>query len=159
MTDALVSVVLILGVAIIAVRRRTIAIGLLAGQSLALGIGALTLAGRRSSDYLAAGLVLITKALILPVLLYWLIRRTREPRLVVAANGPLVRVSVAVALAICAGVLIPSLGSGALHSERAAVALVLVGIAIVVMRRPTIFQVLGLIVAENGVALLAVSVP
>jgi hydrogenase-4 membrane subunit HyfE len=36
---------------------------------------------------------------------------------------------------------------------------VLVGIAIVVARRPVFFQLLGLIVAENGLSLLAVSVP
>ncbi len=159
MSDGLVSLILILGIAIIVVRRRTVAIALLDTQSLALGIGALTLSGDRSSDYLAAALVLLTKAVVVPLLLYWLIRRTPEPRLVIAANGPLVRLSVAVALAICAGVLTPSLGSGEVHTERAAVALVLVGIAIVVMRRPILFQLLGLIVAENGVALLAVSVP
>ncbi len=159
MSDGLVSLILILGIAIIVVRRRTVAIGLLAAQSLALGIGALTLSGHRSSDYLAAALVLLTKAVVVPLLLYWVIRRTPEPRLVIAANGPLVRLSVAVALAICAGVLTPSLGSGEVHTERAAIALDLVGIAIVVMRRPILFQLLGLIVAENGVALLAVSVP
>ena len=35
----------------------------------------------------------------------------------------------------------------------------LVGIAIVVARRPGVLQLLGLIVAENGLSLLAVSVP
>jgi hydrogenase-4 component E len=160
-SDGLVSLISVLAIAIIVVRRRTVAIGLLAAQSLVLGIGALSLSGDRSSEYLTAALVLLTKAVVVPLLLYWLIRRTPEPRLVVAPNGPLVRLSVAVALAICAGVLMPSLGlgSGEIHTERAAVALVLVGIAIVVMRRPTLFQLLGLIVAENGVALLAVSVP
>jgi hydrogenase-4 component E len=39
------------------------------------------------------------------------------------------------------------------------VAVVLVGIAIVVARRPAFLQMLGLIVAENGLSLLAVSVP
>jgi hydrogenase-4 membrane subunit HyfE len=38
-------------------------------------------------------------------------------------------------------------------------ALVLVGIAIVIARRPILFQLLGLVVAENGLSLLAVSVP
>jgi hydrogenase-4 component E len=36
---------------------------------------------------------------------------------------------------------------------------VLVGIAVVVMRRPALLQVTGLVVAENGVALLAISAP
>ena len=35
----------------------------------------------------------------------------------------------------------------------------LVGIAIVVARRPAFMQMLGLLVAENGLSLLAVSVP
>ena len=52
----------------------------------------------------------------------------------------------------------PSLGLGDLHAQRAAVALVLVGIAIVAARRPILFQLLGMIVAENGVSLLAISV-
>jgi len=158
-SDGLVSLILVLGIAIIGVRRRTVAIGLLAAQSLTLGIGALALSGVRSSEYLTAALVLLTKAVVVPLLLWWLIRRTPEPRLVIATNGPLVRLSVAVAVAICAGVLMPSLGSGSAHTERAAVALALVGIAIVAMRRPILFQLLGLLVAENGVALLAVSVP
>ena len=135
------------------------AIGLVAAQSLALGIGALGLAGGRSGDYLVASFVLLTKAVVLPVLLYALIRRTPEPRLVVAANGPLVRLAGAGAVALCAGLLMPPLGLGDPHIEHAAVALVLVGIAIVVARRPLLFQLLGLIVAENGLALLAVSVP
>ena len=53
----------------------------------------------------------------------------------------------------------PPLGLGAPHTEHAAVALVLVGIAIVIARRPILFQLLGLVVAENGLSLLAVSVP
>ena len=159
MSDGLVSLILILGIAIIVVRRRTVAIGLLAAQSLALGIGALTLSGDRSSDYLAAGLVLLTKAVVVPLLLYWLIRRTPEPRLrrrrERAARPAFGRGRTR---DLC-GRLDAAPRLGEVHTERAAVALVLVGIAIVVMRRPILFQLLGLIVAENGVALLAVSVP
>lgn len=159
MNSALVTVILLLGLAVIVVRRRSVAIGLIAAQSLGLGIGALGLAGGRSGDYLVASFVLLTKAVVLPVLLYALIRRTPEPRLVVAANGPLVRLAGAGAVALCAGLLMPPLGLGNAHTEHAAVALVLIGIAIVVARRPLLFQLLGLIVAENGLALLAVSVP
>ncbi len=35
----------------------------------------------------------------------------------------------------------------------------LIGIAIVIARRPLLFQLIGLIVAENGLTLLAISVP
>jgi hydrogenase-4 component E len=159
MSSVLVSVILALGLAVIVVRRRSVAILLLAAQSLALGIGALGLAGGRSGDYLVATVVLLGKAVVIPSLLYALTLRTPEPRLVIAANGPLVRLAGAGAVALSAGVLMPSLGLADGHTEHAAVALVLVGIAIVAARRPVLFQLLGLIVAENGLALLAISVP
>lgn len=47
MSNALVDAMLGLGLAVIVVRRRSVAIALLAAQSLALGIGALSLAGGR----------------------------------------------------------------------------------------------------------------
>jgi hydrogenase-4 component E len=156
---ALVDAMLALALAVIVVRRRSVAIGLLAAQSLALGIGALSLAGGRSGDSLVASFVLLSKAIVLPLLLYALIRRTREPGLVVAAASPLVRLACGGAVVLCAVVLVPSLGLGDAHTEHSAVALVLLGITIVVARRPILFQLLGLIVAENGLSLLAVSVP
>lgn len=159
MNGALVDAMLGLGLAVIVVRRRSVAIVLLAAQSLVLGIGALSLAGGRSGDSLVASLVLLSKAIVLPLLLYALIRRTREPGLVIAAAGPLVRLAGAGAVVMCAVILVPPLGLGDAHAEHSAVALVLLGIAIVVARRPILFQLLGLIVAENGLSLLAVSVP
>lgn len=154
----LVTAMLGLGLAIIVVRRRSVGIALLAAQSLALGTLALNLASGRSGDFWVAGL-LLSKAIILPVLLYLLVGRTPEARPVAAPAGPMVRLAAAGAVALCAVVLIPPLGLGAPHTEHTAVALVLVGLAIVIARRPLLFQVLGLIVAENGLSLLAVSVP
>lgn len=159
MSSALIGVMLALGFGVIAVRRRSIATVLIAAQSLALSIGALQLAGGRSGDFLVASFVLLIKAIVLPVLLYALMRRTREIRLVVAAAGPLVRLAGAGALALFAAVVVPPLGLRSAATEHTAVALVLIGIAIVVARRPAFFQLLGLIVAENGLSLLAVSVP
>jgi hydrogenase-4 component E len=157
-TDALVSTMLALGLAITVVRRRSVGIGLLAAQSLALGGLALGLASGRSSELWVAG-VLLSKAIVLPVLLYLLIRRTPEARPVAAAAGPMVRLAVAGAVALLAVVLVPPLGLRAAHTEHTAVALVLLGLTIVILRRPILFQLLGLIVAENGLSLLAVSVP
>lgn len=159
MSAGLVDAIVALGLAIIVVRRRSVAIALLACQSLALGIGALTVGGGHSGEDLVAGVVLLGKAVVLPALLYALMRRTRERRLIVAANGPLIRLVGAGAVVLSAAWLTPHLRLVATHTERAAVAVVLVGIAIVAARRPILFQLLGLIVAENGVALLAVSVP
>jgi hydrogenase-4 membrane subunit HyfE len=157
--DALVVAILVLGVGVIVVRRRTVAIALIAAQSLALGAGALDLTSERSSEFLVASVVLLTKAVVLPVLLLLVIRRTREPRLVAPAAPALARLAGAGAVALAATVLVPPLGLGDAQTEQTAVALVLVGIAIVVARRPAFMQLMGLIVAENGLALLAVSVP
>lgn len=158
MSTALVDLIVALALGVIIVRRRSVAICLLAAQSLTLGIGALSIADGRSSSELLAAIVLLSKAAVLPVLLYALMRRTRETRPVVAANGPLIRLAAAGVIVLAAVWSMPNLGLGDLHRERAAVALVLMGIAIVVARRPVLFQLLGLIVAENGVSLLAVSV-
>ena len=159
MSSGLVATILALGLAVIVVRRRSVAIGLVAAQSLALGIGAVSLSGGRSDDFLVASFVLLTKAAVLPALLFVVMRRTREPRLVAAAAGPLIRLGSAGAVALLSVALIPPLGLGDPQTEQTAVALVLVGITIVVARRPAFFQLLGLIVAESGLALLAVSVP
>jgi hydrogenase-4 membrane subunit HyfE len=158
-SDALVTPILLLGIAVIVPQRRTVAIGLVAAQSLALSIVAFELAGGRSSDYLVASFVLLCKAVALPALLYALIRRTQERRPVVAAAGPLTRAVATGAAALLAAALMPSLDIAGAHVERVAVALVVTGIAIVVARRPAFFQLLGLIVAENGLALLAIFVP
>jgi hydrogenase-4 component E len=157
--SALMTAVVVLGLGVIVVRRRSLAIALVAGQSLALGVGALELAGDRSSDFLVASLVLMTKAVAVPALLLAVVRRTREARLVAPAAGPLMRLAGAGTVALASVALVPPLGLGNAQAEHSAVALVLVGIAIVVARRPALFQLLGLIVAENGLSLLAISVP
>jgi hydrogenase-4 component E len=159
LNGALVTLVLALGLGVIVVRRRSFAIALVAAQSLALGLGAIELVGARSSEYLVASLVLVVKAFALPALLVAVLRRTREPRLVAAAAGPLVRLAGAATAAVVTVALLPPLGTGDAHAEKTAVALVVVGVAVVVARRPTLFQLLGLIVAENGLSLLAISVP
>jgi hydrogenase-4 membrane subunit HyfE len=159
MSDWLVGLIFALGLAVIVVRRRSAATALVAAQSLALGIGALGLASGRSADFLVASLVLLTKAVVLPLLLLFAMRRTREARLVTPVAPGLVRLAGAAAVALLAAALVPPLGLGDPRTEHAAVALVLVGVAIVVARRPAFMQVLGLIVAETGLSLLAVSVP
>jgi hydrogenase-4 membrane subunit HyfE len=148
-----------LGLGVVVVQRRTNGVALVAAQSLALGIGAIGLASGRSHDYLVASLVLLVKAAALPAVLLFVLRRTREPRLVAPVAPALVRLAGAGAVAFAAAWLVPPFGLGDARTEHAAVALVLVGIAIVVARRPAFMQVLGLIVAENGLSLLAVSVP
>ena len=156
------TLVLALGLGVVVVRRRSVAIALVAAQSLALGIGALD-ARRRAlgASSSSPALVLLVKAVALPALLLAVLRRTREPRLV-RRPPPARCVRLAGAARRRAGR--RRARAAARHSatrtpSRPPVALVLVGIAIVVARRPALFQLLGLIVAENGLSLLAISVP
>lgn len=158
MSGALVTVILGLGLAVIVVRRRLVGIGLVAAQSLVLSAAAFTLTGQRSTSFLVASVVLAVKAIVVPLLLVALRRRTREPQLVPASRGPLVRLAGAAALALLAAVAVPQFDAGSAYVEHAAVAIVLIGIAIVATRRPALHQLLGVIVAENGTSLLAVSV-
>jgi hydrogenase-4 component E len=159
MSSTLVTVIVALGLAVTVARRRSIGIALVAAQSLALSAGAFTLAGGRSTAFLAAAIVLAVKAIVLPVLLWALLRRTPEPRLVAAARGPLSRLAAASALALLAAVTVPAIAGTGTYVERAAIALLLIGVTIVAARRPALHQLLGLIVAENGCSLLAVAVP
>ena len=106
-----------------------------------------------------AALVLVLRAVALGGLLFVSVRRTREPRPLHASSTPLYRVTLVVAAVLVVSVLLPPLGLQTRAAEQAAAALVLVGAATIVLRRPTIFQLLGLLIAENGLALAAVSVP
>jgi len=159
MNGALVTAMLASSLAVIVVRRRTVAIAVLAAQSTALGLIALGLAGGKRTDLLVAAFLIATKALLLPALLYLLIRRTPEARPVKAAVSPAARLALAGAVSLCAVIFVPPLGIGDPHTEHISVAMVLIGITIVVSRRPILFQLIGLLVAENGLSLLAVSVP
>lgn len=154
-----ISVLVALAFGVMLVRRRSLATLLVAAQALLLGGAALSLAGDRPTEFLVAAVILLVRAVALPVLLAFTRRRTPEPYLVVPATTITVRLVVAIVVALVAVAAIPPLGLGDRAAEHGAVALLSLGIAIVVMRRPAILQVLGILVAENGIYLLAISVP
>lgn len=147
-----------LALGVIVVRRRSVATILVAVQSLLLGIGAITLSGGHGSEFAIAGAVLFVRAAALPAVFGFTRRRTPEPSLVRAAAPASVRLLGGVIVALAAATLAPPLGIDDRAAEQGAIALVVLGMAIVVARRPTLFQALGLLVAENGVYLLALSV-
>ncbi|HET8638751.1 MAG TPA: hypothetical protein VFL89_00730 [Solirubrobacterales bacterium] len=147
-----------LGFGVMLVRRRSHATLLVAAQALLLGAAALSLAGERPAGFLVAAVILLIRAAALPGLLAFTRRRTPEPYLVVPATTVLVRLLLAAVVALLAVAATPPLGFGDLAAEHGAMALLSLGIAIVVMRRPAILQVLGILVAENGIYLLAISV-
>jgi hydrogenase-4 component E len=146
-----------LGFGVVLVRRRSLATLLVAVQALLLGVAALSLAG--GGGLVVAGVILLVRAVALPALLTLARRRTPEPGLVTPATTVVVRLLVATVVALVAMAAIPPLGLGDRAVEHSAVALLSLGIVTVVMRRPALLQVLGILVAENGVYLLAISVP
>jgi hydrogenase-4 component E len=158
-SPAAITALVVLGFAVMLVRRRGIATLLVSAQAMLLGIAALSLAGDRRADFLVAAIILLVRAVALPALLAFTRRRTPEPYLVVPATTVVARLVLAAAVVLIAAASIPPLGLGDRAAEHGAVALLSLGIAIVVMRRPALLQVLGILVAENGIYLLAISVP
>jgi hydrogenase-4 component E len=145
----------LLALAVVATRRRSTAIVLVTSQSLVVAGAALALAPGRSREFLAASLALTVKALLIGGALLWTTRRTRELRPLVEDFSPLARVAGAAAFAVATVALVPRFGLPSRVAEGGAVALVAIGLATAVLRKATLMQALGLVVAENGIAFAA----
>lgn len=158
MSGGLVWALVGLGLLVILVRRRSAAIALVTVQSVLIAIGALSLTPHRSTEFLVASLVLVAKAVLLAALLAFSLRRTREPRPVLEPIPALGRLVGTIGLALGVSALVPAFGLASSSAEHATVALVAIGIAAVVSRAGTLFQALGLLIAENGLAVAATAV-
>jgi len=150
---ALVSV----GLAVVIVRRRSVAVGLVTAQAVLLAAVALEEAGGGTD--VAAALALLLRAVALCALFLILVSRTRESRPVRAGVAPLARAGLAVALAITLPWLVPEIGLESRDAERAVLALLAFGVVCAATRRATLFQVLGIVLVENGLALGALELP
>lgn len=157
--NAAVAALVALGIGVIVVRRRSLATALVSLQGLVLGIAALGLEGGHGDAMAVAGAILIVRAGALPVLLVLARRRTPERTLIAPRTSVATRLALAIAVVLVAVAATPPLGLGDRVAEHGAVALLCLGIATVALRRPAILQVLGVLVAENGVYLLAIAVP
>ena len=157
MNGALAWVLVALGLGVLGVRRRSVAVALLTVQALVLAGIALHEAASSGGVVTAAALAL--RALGLAALFFFLVRRTREPRPVRAATAPLTRAGIAVAFALALTWLVPTMGLASRTSERAALALVAFGVATAALRRATLFQVMAVVLVENGLALAALDAP
>jgi hydrogenase-4 component E len=142
------------GLAVVVVRRRSLAVALVTAQALLLAGVAV---GEEETFGAAAALAL--RGVLLAALFLWLVARTREPRPVRAAVPPLTRAGVAVALALALTWLVPVVGLESRDAERAVLALIAFGLAATATRRATLFQVLGIVLVENALALAALGLP
>ena len=157
MNGALLWMLVAIGLTVVVVRRRSVAVALVTAQALILvGVALYDAAG--VGDAVAAG-ALAVRAVALATLFLLLVSRTRELRPVHARVPPLVRAGAAVAFALTLTWLMPTLGLDSRRAEWAVLGLVAFGIVTAATRRATLFHVLGIVLVENGLALAALELP
>lgn len=159
MSTLLVIAVTAIGLAIVVARRRTVAVALVGVQSVVLGVYALAHGFGETSALVIGGVLLVGKGILLPLGLAWVVRRTAEPRLIAGELAPMARATIAASLTLVAVQLAPPLGLDSQAAGQGAVALVVLGILIAVLRRSAVLQAVGFLVAENGVYLAALAAP
>jgi hydrogenase-4 membrane subunit HyfE len=145
------------GIAVVVVRRRSVVVGIVTAQALALAIAALVDA-TTTDDVVAAG-ALALRAVLLGVLFAGVVAQTRERVPVHARVPPLLRGGLAVLLALALVWLVPEIGLESREAERAVLTLIAFGVATAALRRATVLQVLGIVLVENGLALAALELP
>jgi hydrogenase-4 component E len=153
MNGALVWVVAALGLGVLTLRRRSVAVAAVSLQALLLA-GAAAARAHGADDAVATA-ALGLRALLLGGLLLWLILRTREAAPVRADWGPLTRGGAGIGVAVALAWLVPTLGLGDRNAERAVLALVAFGLVAAATRRATIFQIVALVQLDNALALAA----
>jgi hydrogenase-4 component E len=144
-----------LGLTVVVVRRRSVAVGLVTAQALVL-VG-VALSQATTGNDIAAAAALAVRAVALAALLLYLVSRTRELRPVSAGVGPWVRAGLAVAFGLTLTWLVPVSHAAAHSAYQGVLALVAFGITTAATRRATLFQMLGIVVVENGLALAALT--
>jgi hydrogenase-4 component E len=159
--DVLAVALLATGLVSVAARRLETAVWLLVTQGvlLAATAGSIAAATGAVHVYVAAALTLVIKAVVLPAVLFRVLRAVRvrrEVELVLSTRAALLMAVGAVLVAYrAAGTLdLP----GAVPSQHAlpvAVALVLIGLGLMIGRKKALSQIAGLIIMENGVYLAA----
>ncbi len=155
--------VLMTGFALLYQRRLGAVLNTFALQALALAAAAAWQAyiQRAPHLYITAGIALVFKAILVPLVLHWLverlgIKRSSEPALSVAASMvtgvALVALSILLVLPVTAK-------AAALTRESLALAMsvLLLGLLMTITRRNAVTQVIGFMALENGLILAAVS--
>lgn len=157
MSGPLAWLLVALALGVVVVGRRSVAVALVTIQALALAGLALSRAATNADVVAAAALCL--RALALGSLFLVVAARSRDPHPVRARLSPAVRAGAAVAVILTVTALVPTLGLTSRVAERAVLALVATGLVCGATRRSTLFQVLGIVLVENGLALAALQFP
>jgi hydrogenase-4 component E len=147
----------VVGLGVVVVRRRSAAVGLVTAQAIVLAVVALR--DSSTGDEVVAAVALAARAVALGALLLLVVSRTREARPVHSGVAPFARASLAVGLALALIWLVPVIGLDSAQAERAVLTLVAFGLVTVATRRATLLQVVGIVLVENGLALAALTLP
>ncbi len=146
-----------LGLGVIVVRRRSVAVSLVTAQAILIAVGAI--AEATTTAEVVGAVVLVTRGVGLAALLLFVVSRTREPVPIQPAVSPLLRAGLGVGLALALLWLVPTVGPTTRTTEQAAIALIAFGAITVATRRATLLQVVGIVLVENGLALAAIEFP
>jgi hydrogenase-4 component E len=146
-----------LAILVLAVRRRSLAVALVTLQALVL-VGLAVVEAETTHELIAAA-ALVVRALGLAALFLLLVARTAEPQPVRAKVSPFLRAGIAVALSLILIWLIPTIGLESRNVERAVLSLIAVAIVTAATRRATVFQILAIVLIENGLAFAALKLP
>ena len=138
--------------------RRQAATVLVAAQTVLVGVAAAAMAPGRPHEFAVAAGLLVLKGAVVVVVLVLALVHTRESRPHDEATGLVARLGGAIALALVLVALLPAIGPGDGGAGDAAAAMLAAGFALVLLRRPTAFAVLAFLIAENAVAVAALSV-
>ena len=133
------------------------AIGLVTLQTLVLA-GLALASDADAADRAGSAGALLVRGVALATVLLLVLRRTREVAPVPARMGPLPRAALGIGLALVLAALLPDLGLETRSTEVAALSLAAFGLVTAALSRATLFQVVGIVVLENSVALAALGV-
>lgn len=157
MNGGLVWVLVGLGLVVLVIRRPAVAVSAVTVQALLL-VGLAVRHAGDTDDRLAA-VALAARTLGLATFFLLLIIRTRESGPIRAGVAPLRRGGSGVALALALTWLVPTIGFTTRNAGRAVLTLVAFGLVVAATRRATLFQILGVVLVENGLVLAALQLP
>jgi hydrogenase-4 membrane subunit HyfE len=142
-----------LGAVVLVVRQRlpTVAVGAVTLQSLLLvGMAFYEAAG---VDDTIAAVALAARSVGLAVFFLLLITHTREPRPIPDRVPLPVRLGLAGAVSWSLIALVPDFGLASRPTQRAVLTLMALGLLVAATRQATLFQILGVVMVENGLVL------
>ncbi len=158
MTTSLAWAAAAIGLGGVIAKRQRMTVLVLIAQTILIAMDASMLANGRSGSFLLAAIILWIRVAVLAILLTLVIRTTREDWQRRTEYSPLTRIAVTAAALILFNLLLPPLGFLTPPLQSACLVVVTAGLGMVLLRHGTLFQLVGILIAENGLSLIAISV-